>query len=34
MGLKDRVEAIGGSIVITSPAGVGTALDADLPLAA
>jgi signal transduction histidine kinase len=34
MGLKDRVEAIGGSIAITSAAGVGTTLDADLPLAA
>jgi signal transduction histidine kinase len=34
MGLKDRVEAIGGTIAIHSPAGAGTSLDADLPLAA
>jgi signal transduction histidine kinase len=34
MGLKDRVEALGGTIAVTSPAGVGTSLDADLPLAA
>jgi signal transduction histidine kinase len=32
MGLKDRVEALGGTIAIHSPAGVGTSLDADLPL--
>ena len=34
MGLKDRVEALGGTITIHSPAGAGTSLDADLPLAA
>jgi signal transduction histidine kinase len=34
MGLKDRVEALGGTIAINSPAGAGTRLDADLPLAA
>ena len=34
MGLKDRVEALGGTIAISSPAGAGTSLDADLPLAA
>jgi signal transduction histidine kinase len=33
-GLRDRVEAIGGIIAIASPAGAGTTLDADLPLAA
>jgi signal transduction histidine kinase len=34
IGLKDRVEALGGTIAISSPAGAGTCLDADLPLAA
>jgi signal transduction histidine kinase len=34
VGLKDRVEALGGTIVIHSPAGTGTSLDAQLPLAA
>ena len=34
VGLKDRVEALGGTIAIHSPAGTGTSLDADLPLAA
>ena len=34
MGLKDRVEALGGTIAIHSPAGAGTSLEADLPLAA
>lgn len=34
MGLKDRVEALGGRITVSSPAGAGTSLDADLPLAA
>jgi signal transduction histidine kinase len=34
MGLKDRVEALGGTIAIHSPAGAGTRLDAGLPLAA
>jgi signal transduction histidine kinase len=33
MGLKDRVEALGGTIAIHSPAGAGTRLDAYLPLA-
>jgi signal transduction histidine kinase len=32
-GLKDRVEALGGTIAINSPAGAGTSLDAQLPLA-
>jgi signal transduction histidine kinase len=34
MGLKDRVEALGGTIAVSSPPGEGTSLDADLPLAA
>jgi signal transduction histidine kinase len=34
MGLKDRVEALGGTVTISSAAGSGTSLDADLPLAA
>jgi signal transduction histidine kinase len=34
MGLKDRVEALGGTIAVSSPAGAGTSLDANLPLAA
>jgi signal transduction histidine kinase len=34
MGLKDRVEALGGRIAVSSPAGAGTSLDADLPIAA
>jgi signal transduction histidine kinase len=34
VGLKDRVEAIGGRIAVQSPAGAGTSLDAELPLAA
>ena len=34
MGLKDRVEALGGMVVLRSPVGAGTRLDADLPLAA
>jgi signal transduction histidine kinase len=34
MGLKDRVEALGGMVVIRSPVGAGTSLDAELPLAA
>jgi signal transduction histidine kinase len=32
IGLKDRVEALGGTITVDSPAGVGTALAAELPL--
>jgi signal transduction histidine kinase len=31
-GLIDRVEAIGGAIHIDSPAGLGTAIDAKLPI--
>jgi len=34
MGLKDRVESLGGTMSISSPAGAGTSLDADLPVAA
>jgi signal transduction histidine kinase len=34
IGLIDRVEAIGGRIQITSPAGAGTALQVTIPLAA
>jgi signal transduction histidine kinase len=34
MGLKDRVEALGGTIAIHSPVGAGTLLDVHLPLAA
>jgi signal transduction histidine kinase len=33
IGLRDRVEAIGGSLVVHSPRGRGTALDATLPVA-
>ncbi|MEV0071318.1 AAA family ATPase [Amycolatopsis sp. NPDC050768] len=33
LGLKDRVEAIGGRIVLQSPPGAGTSLHAELPLA-
>jgi signal transduction histidine kinase len=32
-GLKDRVEALGGTITIDSPAGAGTSLHTELPLA-
>jgi GAF domain-containing protein len=32
LGLKDRAEAIGGSIAVVSPRGVGTTLIAELPL--
>jgi signal transduction histidine kinase len=32
VGLKDRVEALGGTIAIRSPPGVGTSLDVELPL--
>ncbi len=31
-GLKDRVEALGGQLSITSPAGGGTRLEATLPI--
>jgi signal transduction histidine kinase len=34
VGLKDRVEALGGRIVLDSPRGAGTCLRAELPLAA
>ena len=33
IGLKDRVEALGGTIIVDSPAGAGTSLHAELPLA-
>ena len=33
IGLADRVQALGGSIIIHSPAGQGTTLDVDLPAA-
>lgn len=33
VGLKDRVEALGGTITVYSPAGKGTSLHAELPLA-
>jgi signal transduction histidine kinase len=33
IGLKDRVEALGGAITIQSPIGAGTSLHAELPLA-
>jgi signal transduction histidine kinase len=32
-GLRDRVEALGGSLAIRSPSGQGTALDVALPVA-
>ena len=32
LGLKDRVEALGGRIRLDSPPGAGTALDIALPL--
>jgi signal transduction histidine kinase len=32
VGLRDRVEALGGTIAVHSPAGAGTSLHADLPL--
>jgi signal transduction histidine kinase len=34
VGLRDRVEALGGTIAVRSPSGAGTSLDAELPLAA
>jgi len=34
VGLKDRVEALGGRIFLDSPPGAGTSLRAELPLAA
>jgi signal transduction histidine kinase len=33
VGLKDRVEALGGRILLDSPRGAGTSLRAELPLA-
>jgi signal transduction histidine kinase len=32
IGLKDRVEALGGAIIVQSPAGAGTTVDVELPL--
>jgi signal transduction histidine kinase len=32
VGLKDRVEALGGAISVQSPPGAGTAVDVELPL--
>jgi signal transduction histidine kinase len=32
VGLKDRVEALGGTLIVQSPAGAGTALHVELPL--
>jgi signal transduction histidine kinase len=32
IGLKDRVEALGGTIVVASPPGGGTRLDVEIPL--
>jgi signal transduction histidine kinase len=32
LGLKDRVEAIGGTMRLTSPQGAGTSLRVELPL--
>jgi signal transduction histidine kinase len=32
LGLKDRVEAIGGTMRLTSPPGAGTSLFVELPL--
>jgi signal transduction histidine kinase len=32
IGLKDRVEALGGTITVQSPAGAGTSLQIELPL--
>jgi signal transduction histidine kinase len=34
IGLKDRVEALGGTIDIASPPGSGTRLDVEIPLRA
>jgi signal transduction histidine kinase len=33
VGLKDRIDALGGTITVQSPAGSGTSLDVELPLA-
>jgi len=32
VGLKDRVEALGGTITVASPVGAGTSLQVELPL--
>jgi signal transduction histidine kinase len=32
IGLKDRVEALGGKMTVDSPPGVGTCLDVELPV--
>jgi signal transduction histidine kinase len=32
IGLRDRVQALGGSIEVTSPSGAGTAIVVELPL--
>jgi signal transduction histidine kinase len=32
VGLKDRVEALGGTLTVRSPVGVGTSLDVELPI--
>ena len=32
-GLADRVEALGGSLLVTSPAGAGTVVTAEIPVA-
>jgi signal transduction histidine kinase len=34
VGLKDRVEALGGRITVQSPRGAGTAVEVELPLTA
>jgi signal transduction histidine kinase len=31
-GLRDRIEALGGAIEVTSPAGVGTTIEVTLPI--
>jgi signal transduction histidine kinase len=33
MGLRDRVEALGGTVAVASPLGGGTTIRAELPLA-
>jgi signal transduction histidine kinase len=33
-GLADRVEALGGSLAVVSPAGAGTCLRAEIPITA
>jgi signal transduction histidine kinase len=33
VGLKDRVEALGGVITVESPVGAGTSLEVQLPIA-